>query len=101
MLCPLPLSEGKIVDSVPWVVIEIMSPDDRFTELQERFRDYKRIGVRHIVMLDPENLIAFRFEEGSLLKTSFTVLELPSGSLPFVTDALFEQLVEKRNEGRP
>jgi hypothetical protein len=64
-----------------------------------RFRDYKQTGVRHVVLLDPEQLIAYRFEDGSLLRTQFTCLDLPSGSLPFDTTALFQQLVEELNEG--
>lgn len=100
MLCPLPLPEGKVVDSVPWAIIEILSPDDRISEQVERFGDYKKIGVLHVAVLDPEKLIAFRFEDGSLLRTQFTLLELPSGSLPFDTDVLFQKLMEQRNRGR-
>jgi len=59
-----------------------------------------RIGVRHIVVLDPEQLVAFRFENGSLIETQFTSLDLPTGSLPFDTAALFQQLVDELNEGR-
>jgi Uma2 family endonuclease len=99
MLCPLPLSKGRIVTSVPWVVIEILSPDDKLPEQLQRFRDYKQIGVRHMILLDPEELLAFRFEGGSLLQSHFTALDLPTGPVPFDTDALFRQLTEERNEG--
>jgi len=57
--------------------------------------DFKRAGVRHVVLLDPEQSAAFRFEDGSLLRTQFTSLDLPASSLPFDTDAIFRQL---RNE---
>lgn len=97
ILCPLPLPTGKIVTSVPWAVIEILSPEDRLPEQLQRFQDYTNIGVRHMLLLDPEQLIVFRFEEGSLLKTQFKSLELPTGSLPFDTEALFAQLLEERN----
>jgi Uma2 family endonuclease len=97
MLCPLPLPTGKVVTSVPWAVIEILSPDDRLPDQLKRFRDYKQISVHHVVLLDPEQLVAFRFEEGSLLQTRFTSLELPSGSVPFDSDSLFQQLAEERN----
>jgi Uma2 family endonuclease len=100
MLCPRPLPTGKVMTSVPWAVIEILSPDDKMPEQLGRFRDYKQTGVRHVVLLDPEQLIAYRFEDGSLLRTQFTCLDLPSGSLPFDTTALFQQLVEELNEGR-
>jgi Uma2 family endonuclease len=100
MLCPVPLPPGKVVDTIPWAVIEILSPDDRLSEQLARFRDYKRVGVRQMVLLNPEDLIAYRFDEnGSLIETQFTSLDLPSGSLPFDSEALFRQLLEERNEG--
>jgi len=99
MLCSLPLPPGKIVDSIPWAVIEILSPDDSFSEQLARFRDYKQIGVRHMVLLDPEELTAFRFENRTLIEAQLTSLGLPTGDLPFDTEALFRQLVEERNEG--
>jgi Uma2 family endonuclease len=100
MLCPVPLPPGKIVNTIPWVVIEILSPDDRLSAQLARFRDYKLIGVRHMVLLNPEEFIAYRFDEsGSLLETRFTSLALPSGDLPFDTEDVFRQLVERRNEG--
>jgi hypothetical protein len=52
------------------------------------------------VLLGPEQLVAYRFEDGSLLRTEFKSLDLPTGSLPFDTTALFQQLTEELNEGR-
>ena len=51
-----------------------------------------------MVLLDPEQRIAFRFEEGSLLQTHFTTLDLPSGQVPFDTETLFAQLLEERSQ---
>jgi Uma2 family endonuclease len=99
MLCPVPLPAGKIVNSVPWAVIEILSPNDSLSEQLARFRDYKQIGVRHMVLLDPEELTAYRFENCALIETQLTSLELPTGNLPFDTEILFRQLVERRNQG--
>lgn len=92
MLCPLPLPAGKLITSIPWVIIEITSPDDKLTEILARFQDYEQIGVRHIIALDPEALVAFRFEDGSLIRTQFTSLDLPTGAVPFDTEGLFQQL---------
>lgn len=100
MLCPIPLPKGKVLTSTPWAVIEILSPDDRLPDQLDRFRDYKQLGVPHVLLLDPEKRIAYRFEDGSLLQTRFTTLDLPTGSIPFETEALFQQLVEEQNEGR-
>ena len=71
MLCPLPLPQGKICDVVPWAVIEVQSPDDTLGATRDRFEDYSHIGVHALVLMDPERLIAYRFEEGSLIVTRF------------------------------
>jgi len=99
MLCPVPVPASKIVTSVPWAVIEILSPEDRFSDLVARFQDYKKIGVRHMVLLDPEDLVAYRFENGALAQTQFTYLELPTGDLPFDSEDLFRRLNARRNRG--
>lgn len=61
LLCASPVKNEKVITSVPWAVIEILSPDDRMPAQLERFRDYKKIGVRYTILLDPEEQIAFRF----------------------------------------
>ena len=98
MLCPRPLPRGRVVNTVPWTILEILSPDDKMHELIQRFLDYKNLGVRHLVLLDPETFVAYRFEDGSLLQTEFTSLDLPTGSVPFDTAAIFRQLTEKLSE---
>jgi Uma2 family endonuclease len=99
MLCPTPVPKGKICDVVPWVVIEILSPDDALSMTRDRLRDYTNLGVQQLVLMDPEEYIAYRFEGGSLIKTAFETLSLPSGtSVPFDSSRLFEQLRGKRGE---
>jgi len=99
MLCPVPVPAGKVLTSVPWAIIEILSPEDRFSDLVARFQDHKRIGVRHLVLLDPGDLVAYRFEDGALAQTRFTSLELPTGDLPFDSEELFQRLAARLNRG--
>jgi len=97
LLCSRPIPAGKVLNTVPWAVIEILSPDDKMSEQLERFREYTSIGVKQIVLLDPIRLLARRFEDDSLIKTEFTELALPNGKLvPFDSNALFEQLTEEQ-----
>jgi Uma2 family endonuclease len=96
MLWPTPLPAARIITSIPWVVIEILSPDDRMRQELERVRDYKSTGVRHVVFLDPEACLAFRFQDGSLLQARFTSLELPIGALPCDSEALVQQLEDEQ-----
>ena len=95
ILVPAPLPPDRIVTSAPWAVVEIVSPDDRMTDQLDRCRDYKSIGIASVILLDPERSIAFRFDDGSLLRTQFTSIDLPTGSLPFDTEAIFQQLREE------
>jgi Uma2 family endonuclease len=97
MLCPLPVPAGIIMTSAPWAVIEILSPEDRFSDVVARFQDYKKIGVRHMVLLDPEDLVAYRFENGALAQTQIASLELPTGDLPFDSEDLFRRLTARCN----
>jgi Uma2 family endonuclease len=98
MLCPRPLPKGKICDVVPWAVIEILSPDDTLAGTRERFEDYARIGVRELVLMDPEACIAYRFEAGSLIQTSFKSLTLPGSEVNFDSEELFSRLRQEREE---
>src|SRR4051794_22357203 len=76
LLCSLPLPKGKVIDTVPGSIIEILSPNDRMAETLERFRDYARIGVLEIVQMDPEHDLAHRYRDGSLIRTEFHDLPL-------------------------
>lgn len=97
MLCPLPLPQGRICNVVPWAVIEVQSPDDTLGATRDRFEDYRHIGVHTLVLMDPERLIAYRFEEGSLIVTRFEELPLPGPeTVPFDSEELFRQLRESR-----
>ncbi|MEO7145633.1 MAG: Uma2 family endonuclease [Bryobacteraceae bacterium] len=45
------------VDLIPsepaFVIVEIVSPDDRFTDLIQRLDDYRQWGVPHVWLVDP------------------------------------------------
>jgi Uma2 family endonuclease len=96
LLCPFPIPEGRVVNTVPWAVIEILSPEDTTQEQLARFRDYAQIGAGTIVLLDPERLLAYRYEDGSLIQTVLKTLDLPAGQIPFDSEALFRELAAAR-----
>jgi Uma2 family endonuclease len=45
--------QPDILVDPPLLVIEILSPDDTYSELQERCDDYLRMGVQTIWLIDP------------------------------------------------
>lgn len=53
---------SSALDVAPELVVEIMSPDDSWSEVTEKIRDYFAIGVRLVWIADPKlrNVFAYR-----------------------------------------
>lgn len=49
----LPVPAEAVVTTPPYLCIEVLSPEDSFRRLQERFDDYLQMGVENIWVLDP------------------------------------------------
>src|SRR5579871_1141078 len=45
--------DEQVLTKPPFLCIEILSPEDRMSRIQERIDDYLRMGVRYIWILDP------------------------------------------------
>ena len=50
---------GPIVQSPPFLCIELLSPSDRMAEMQERIDDYLNFGVRYVWLIHPSTRRAF------------------------------------------
>jgi Uma2 family endonuclease len=46
--------EGKIIRMPPLVAVEVLSPDDRAGDLEEKVADYLAFGVPYVWVLNPE-----------------------------------------------
>ncbi len=42
-----------ILSSAPFIVVEVLSPEDRISTMQSRIDDYINFGVPHIWLIDP------------------------------------------------
>ena len=51
----------QIFRTPPFICIEILSPEDRLSRVQERMNDYLYFGVPYVWMLDPATRKAFRW----------------------------------------
>jgi Uma2 family endonuclease len=47
-------AQPDVLTDPPLLVIEILSPDDRYSDTQERARDYREMGVETIWIIDPK-----------------------------------------------
>lgn len=80
---------GKATEQVfrtpPFLCIEILSPEDRMSRVEQRIDDYLAMGVQYVWVMDPSNrhvYIATREAglqefKGAILRTENPVLELP------------------------
>jgi len=50
---------GQIFTEPPFLCIEILSPSDRLTEMQDRIDDYLSFGARYVWVIDPQTRRAY------------------------------------------
>ncbi len=52
---PLRLSPEGYLLTAPAIVVEVLSPNDRASELQKKVQEYHAAGVRVVMLVDPQN----------------------------------------------
>jgi Uma2 family endonuclease len=67
----------KVIATPPFAVIEILSPEDRVARYNERLEDYRRMGVAHIWVADPEERRGFDWSAGWQERSRFEVSNSP------------------------
>ncbi|MSV34290.1 MAG: Uma2 family endonuclease [Bryobacterales bacterium] len=75
----------QIFRTPPFLCVEILSPEDRMSRVEQRIDDYLAMGVRYVWLLDPSTRRAYaatadtglREIREAVLKTENPVLELP------------------------
>jgi Uma2 family endonuclease len=79
----------QIFRTPPFICIEILSRDDRMSEMQERVQDYLRFGVSYVWILDPATHKAYRCTSTGIYEVRELVTENPAILVPL--EALFEE----------
>jgi Uma2 family endonuclease len=88
--------KARFYADVPLAVIEILSPDDKMKESLHRFGDYARMGVPHIIQMDPDDRTTRVYRSGDLIATELTTLTFPGGrSIEFNSRELLAELEEE------
>ena len=63
-------------DRCPLIAIEILSVDDRLSEVRDKLREYSEWGVPHIWLVDPRQKILYVFRNGLHEAATLSVPEL-------------------------
>jgi Uma2 family endonuclease len=88
----------RVVLDAPFLVIEILSPEDRTRDTLRRFREYEKLGVPYIVQMDPEDRTTHQFVNEDLVHRDLSGFDTPLGPLPFDSRELLARLDEERGE---
>ncbi len=80
----------------PLIAIEIVSPSDSFTDLEEVVEDYQRMGIENVWVIDPQKRVGWVYEPGN--RTAARTLTVKSGPMYVELDALWAWLDEGDEE---
>ena len=76
--------QGRIIVTPPVLVIEVLSPDDRVVDLEEKIDDYLAFGVKYVWVVNPRTHRGYIYtSEGTqeakegLLRTKDPEIQLP------------------------
>ena len=75
-------------DYPPYVAIEVLSPDDRMTEVAGKMREYRDFGVAHAWVVDPELQALYVFDSDGLHQVRS--LQIPEFGINLTPQAIFE-----------
>ena len=76
----------------PLIAIEILSPEDTLRAMQAKAAEYRRFGIEHIWILDPESRIAYRYTEAGLEEVRTGELTVPATPICVVLGEVFAEL---------
>jgi Uma2 family endonuclease len=84
----LPDTNGDIITSPPWIVVEVLSPKDRMARVIQRTQDYLRMGVPNAWVVDPESRRGWSASLKGLRRVA--VLQTVDGAAVLPVDAVWE-----------
>jgi Uma2 family endonuclease len=90
----LPLSaQPDVIVEPPLLIVEVLSPDDSYSDTQERARDYRMMGVETVWIIDPKTRTGRMCSGKEWVEASRLEVE----QTPFYVDLpdLFSQLTQR------
>jgi Uma2 family endonuclease len=82
------LPTGPIITKPPFLCIEILSPRDRVTEMQERVDDYLSFGVRYVWVINPKTRQTYVYTAAGISEARDGVLTTDNPAIRVVLSEL-------------
>jgi Uma2 family endonuclease len=86
----------KVLTHPPILCVEIMSSEDRWARITERFEDYRRMGVPSLWAVDPIDSKAWMWSKSSPEWTEAALLEVPGTSIRIDLAPVFAELAQRK-----
>lgn len=80
---------GRIITVPPEVAVEVISPEDRASDVQDKIDDYLQFGIQAVWLIDPERQRAWIHTKDGSREASDRVLRNPAGDLEVPLSAVF------------
>jgi Uma2 family endonuclease len=80
---------GRIITSPPEIAVEILSPEDRAAEVQDKIDDYLQFGIQAVWLIDPERQRAWIHTGEGAREVSDGFLRNPARDLEVPLSAVF------------
>jgi Uma2 family endonuclease len=94
-----PGTQQEVLTEPPLLVIENLSPDDTYSDLEERCQDYRAMGVDTIWIINPKARTG-RISSGPIWQAAER-LELPGSPIHVHLPTLFAQITTQANPNHP
>lgn len=80
---------GRIITTPPEIAVEVLSPEDRAADLQDKIDDYLQFGVAAVWVIDPERQRAWIHKPDGAREALNRILRNPAGDLEVPLSAVF------------
>jgi Uma2 family endonuclease len=82
----------RIVTEAPLICIEVLSPEDSMSRMEQKVRDYVAFGVKHIWFFDPETRMAYSCDAKGFHTVQEEALAVPGTPIRVVIAEVFSVL---------
>ncbi len=90
-----PYDKERVLTRPPYLVIEILSPDDRASDTLAKTSDYSRFGIPHIWIVDPEQRKLFHADSQGIREQADLIGQLPEIGLTVDFNQFFARISQQ------
>jgi len=84
-----PEPQEQIFTQPPFLCVEILSPEDRMSRMQEKIDDYLRFGVRYVWLVNPQSKRAYVYTSEGMTEVKDGVLRTSEPEIAVPLEEVF------------